>query len=65
MNHYRERSTGIEVEAQQLEGPTVLNTPQGEVCGEAGQWAVYAPANEGRPIVLAGAIFESAFEIME
>lgn len=48
-----------------LEGPTILNTINGEQCGEAGQWAVYVAANEGRPAILNGDQFASAFTLME
>lgn len=56
---------GASCQAFQLDGPTILNTAQGEHCGEAGQWAVYVPANGGRPVILDDATFAASFTLSE
>jgi hypothetical protein len=52
-------SEGVECEAFQLEGPTILNTLNGEQCGEAGQWALYA--TEKLPVFVENDIFLASF----
>jgi len=56
---------GAACDAFQLEGPTILNTTDGERCGESGQWAIYVPANQGRPVILGDADFRAAFTLAE
>jgi len=45
---------GLLFEAWQLEGPTCLNTVNGEICGEPGMWAVYRPfpEDQGKPVLV-------------
>lgn len=58
-------TTGASCQAFQLEGQTILTTTEGERCGEAGQWAVYVPGNDGRPVILDDATFTASFTLAE
>jgi hypothetical protein len=58
-------SVGDTCQAQQLEGPTFLNTTEGECCGEAGQWVLYIPSNKGRPVLISNQSFLASFTLVE
>lgn len=62
MDKYVDRE-GVECEAFQLNGPTVLNTLNGEQCGEAGQWALYAPGL--KPVLIENDVFAESFTKVE
>jgi hypothetical protein len=51
--------SGVEVEATQVEGPTVILTIDGEVCAKACDWVVQALG--GWPVVLDDEAFSIAY----
>ena len=52
---------GVEAEAFQLKGPTILNTVNGECVAEEGQWVVSLPA--GGIVILDDSTFSISFSL--
>jgi hypothetical protein len=43
-------TSGIEAEAIQLEGPTILGIEGGDACISEGEWAIYYPGVKPLPV---------------
>lgn len=54
---------GVECKAIQLTGPTILNTLEGERCGETGQWALYS--GDLKPVLVDEKLFDASFTKVE
>lgn len=59
MNTYMDIE-GATCQALQAEAPTLLNTTQGELCADVGQWVVY-PTPNARPTIIDAATFAASF----
>lgn len=55
-------ANGVSAIATSLEGPTVLNTPEGEYCAEEGQVLVQYPGV--KPLVFTTQQFEAQFTVL-
>lgn len=53
---------GVQIEAIQLTGPTLLNTKDGEISAEAGQYLL--SITKQYPIILDASVFEESFTLI-
>lgn len=63
MNTYVD-AEGVTFQAIQVTDPTLLNTTQGEMCAEAGQWIMYVTP-DSKPTVIDNATFAASFTRIE